>query len=425
MGMPVSIGSMKILVYPTDLIIGGSQINAIDLAARTAAAGHEVMIYGRPGPLVDYIRAKGLRYIEAHNLRYRPAPQRIAQLLDLARRESIDLIHAYEWPSCLDAYLGAGIVRKVPILCTVLSMHVSPFVPASVPLVMGTADLADEAGASHRGPVWTLEPPIDAEQDSPAIDGSAFRARLNLQPGEQLVVSVSRLALDLKLDALVRAIDAVDLLADRYPLRLALVGGGQAEAALASRARQVNERHGREVVTLAGEEFDPRPAYAAADIVVGMGSSSLRAMSMAKPVVVQGEDGFSEIFSPDTLPLFMRQGFYGLGQREPGAQRLAGQLATLLDDAALRTRLGAYGRSSIENHFSLDQASLRLQAIYSEVVAAPPAHRWGETLQVCWRALLQEIHNHEPARKRRQRQREQTLLSAAALGNWPPDMARL
>ena len=28
---------MKILVYPTDLIIGGSQINAIDLAARTAA----------------------------------------------------------------------------------------------------------------------------------------------------------------------------------------------------------------------------------------------------------------------------------------------------------------------------------------------------------------------------------------------------
>jgi len=416
---------MKILAYPTDLIIGGSQINAIDLAARTAAAGHEVMIYGRPGPLVDYIRGKGLRYIEANDLHYRPAPQRIAQLRDLARRESIDLIHAYEWPSCLDAYLGAGILGKVPVVCTVLSMSVSPFVPPSLPLVMGTADLADEAQAMRPGPVWTLEPPIDTELDNPDIDGSAFRQKLALQPGEELIVSVSRLAVDLKLDALVRAIDAVDLLSDRHRLRLALVGGGQAAAALANRAAQVNTRHGREVVTLAGEEFDPRPAYAAADIVVGMGSSSLRAMSMARPVVVQGEDGFSEIFCPETLPLFMRQGFYGLGESEPSARKLADQLAVLIEDKALRERLATFGRQCVEERFSLEQASQRLLAIYETAAVARPGYRWSETAQVCWRALMQEVHNHEPARKRRQRQREETLLSAAALGAWPPaELAR-
>ena len=43
---------MRILVYPHDLAIGGSQINAVDLAAGAAAAGHAVVIYGRPGPLV-------------------------------------------------------------------------------------------------------------------------------------------------------------------------------------------------------------------------------------------------------------------------------------------------------------------------------------------------------------------------------------
>ena len=52
-----------------------------------------------------------------------------------------------------------------------------------------------------------------------------------------LVVTVSRLAIDLKLDALVQAIDAADLLA-ATPVRLAIVGDGPAEAALEHGARR-------------------------------------------------------------------------------------------------------------------------------------------------------------------------------------------
>ena len=98
---------MKLLVAPHDLAIGGSQINAIDLAAGAADAGHDVVVYGVEGPLVDYIAARGLEYVPARPLRYRPAPSRIAQLATLARRRRLDLIHAYEWPPCLEAYYGA------------------------------------------------------------------------------------------------------------------------------------------------------------------------------------------------------------------------------------------------------------------------------------------------------------------------------
>src|SRR5690606_17149623 len=100
---------MKIIVAPHELIIGGSQINAIDLAAAVAAKGNEVIIYGTDGPLVPYIRERGLRYVKARPFRYRPAPPKVAQLMSLARREKADLIHTYEWPPCLDAYLGAGL----------------------------------------------------------------------------------------------------------------------------------------------------------------------------------------------------------------------------------------------------------------------------------------------------------------------------
>jgi len=293
---------MRLLVAPHDLGIGGSQINAIDLAFGAAEAGHDVTVYGVPGPLVDYVLSRGLDFVAARPLRYRPAPSRIAQLAALAREKRLDLIHAYEWPPCLDAYYGAYLGFGVPLLCTVLSMSVSPLVPRSIPLVMGTEALGDEARRTHGAPVWVLEPPIDVEGDHPAIAGEEFRRACGVADDTMLVVTVSRLAIDLKLDALVQAIDAADLLAARVPIRLAIVGGGPAEEALQQRAEDVNRRRGRQVVSFMGPMRDPRPAYAAADLVLGMGSSALRALSIGRPVVVQGEQGFSKVFEPSGLP---------------------------------------------------------------------------------------------------------------------------
>ena len=56
--------------------------------------------------------------------------------------------------------------------------------------------------------------------------------------------------------------------------------------------------------------LDPRPAYAAADIVIGMGSSASKGMAFGKPLVVQGEQGFWKLLEPATLPIFLAQGFW-------------------------------------------------------------------------------------------------------------------
>jgi glycosyltransferase involved in cell wall biosynthesis len=405
---------MRLLVAPHELAIGGSQINAIDLAAAAAEAGHEVSVYGVPGPLVDYIRQRGLEFIPARPLKYRPAPSRIAQLLSLARHRKLDVIHAYEWPPCLDAYYGAHLVAGVPLVCTVLSMSVSPLVPRSVPLIMGTDELGDEARRSHRGRVWVMEPPIDAAGDHPEIDGRAFRAEYGVGDRELLISSVSRLAVDLKLDALVRAIDAADLLAGRYPVRLLLVGGGPAHGPLRARADAVNARWGREIVGFTGSLADPRPAYAAADVVVGMGSSALRAMAIGRPLVVQGERGFSKTFAPEALPYFLWRGFWGIGDDPPTAALLAGQLDALLRDAALRERLGAYGRRTVEDRFSLDYFAGHLLAIYDEIAGTGRRVRPADLVLPAVRALGMEAENHNPRRKRERHAREATLLAAAA-----------
>ena len=404
---------MRVLVAPHELAIGGSQINAIDLAAGVAAAGHEVAVWGMPGPLVDHVAARGLEFIPARTLRYRPAPSRIAQLMAVAASRRLDLVHAYEWPPCLDAYYGAHLTLRTRLVCTVLSMAVSPLVPASVPLIMGTAALGDQARRSHRAPVWVIEPPIDTDADHPGIDGSGFRQEHGADHDTLLVVTVSRLAVDLKLDALVRAIDAVDMLAGRLPVRLLLVGDGPAGDALRARARAVNARWGRNVVAFTGAMPDPRHAYAAADVVVGMGSSALRAMSIGRPVVVQGERGFSEIFEPATYGHFLRHGFWGLGDDAPGAHRLAGQLAGLLADRERRRALGTLGRRVVVERYALRRSVGALLGVYGQVLEHQPRRRPADVVATAARAVQVEVHNHDPRRKRLRAGVEHARLRAA------------
>ena len=228
---------MKIAVSPHDLIIGGSVINAIDLAAEVASLGHEVLVDARPGPLQPYItEEKGLRRPRS-DMRHRLVPTRIWQLARLARREQLDVIHAYQWPPCLDAYYGAHLFGRIPVVCTVLSMAVTPIIPSTVRLLVGTRQLADESRLTFPGWVGVMEPPIDTVRDNPANDGRGFRAEHGVGNDEFLIVSVSRLAVELKLDALVDAIDAVAASPETHPVRLVIVGDGPAGADLRHRVR--------------------------------------------------------------------------------------------------------------------------------------------------------------------------------------------
>ncbi|MGZ8892837.1 MAG: glycosyltransferase [Halobacteriota archaeon] len=405
---------MKIIVFPNELTIGGSAINAIDLASAIGDIGHEAIVYALPGPLQDYIATKGLRFVPARSFRYRPAPNRIAELAALVRKEKADLVHAYEWPSCLDAFFGAGLLFGVPIVCTVLSMSVPPIIPRMLPLIMGTEELAEAAQATHRGAVVVMEPPIDTERDSPKNDGTNFRAAQGITRGEFLVVTVSRLSITLKLDALVDAINAVDQLAASWPVRLVIVGDGQAARQLHARATAVNQHHNREVVTLTGALLDPRPAYAAADIVVGMGSSALRALAHGKPVIVQGEQGFNAPFDEYHEQMFFRQGFYGIGDNTPGGPRLAEHLAALLAEPTKRAILGARGREIVVRRYSLCSAVARLLCLYEDAIAGRMPRRalLLDAARSAWLAAGIEVRNHLPSNKRILAELEQRKLTA-------------
>ena len=230
----------------------------------------------------------------------------------------------------------------------------------------------DPAQDHRRGEAYLQEYPINTNLDDPSlVRGDTFRSGLGVTPDQQLLVGVPRLAEWMKQEGIARTIEVVGNLASTHDLVLA-VGDGDARAELEELGGAVNRRAGRKVVRFTGALADPRPAYAAADISLGMGTSIVRAMAFGRPGIVLGEEGFAETFTPDTVDLLCDQGFYGLADSVGANDRLAAQLRALLDEHELRDKLGELSRDLVVSRFAASAVAADLVRRYRQVQAAKP-----------------------------------------------------
>lgn len=355
---------MKILVCPHDTSMGGSQLNAIELADMVRNHGHEVMIYAPEGVLAEKIASLGIPFVPA------PPPgdgkawrKRLHQLVE---EHEVDLIHTYEWGPSLEASFSEGIRRKVPVLASVMSMGVPDFLPRHLPLLVGTPAIADELIWQHRT-AFLLEPRVDMEANK-SVDSAAARASLEISDGEIVISIVSMLTTELeKLQGVLEAIALIDRMARTSAVRLLVAGSGEGLEQVQERADEVNARHCRLVVDVLGHVSDPRPVYEAADIVLGMGASAIKAMAFSKTLVVQGEAGFWETLTEENSEGFLRDGWFGYEGR--GVADLERELQSLVNDPQRRDTLGAYGRSLVERRYCLSGGAKELSNIYLDLLA--------------------------------------------------------
>ena len=366
---------MKILVFGDRLEVGGSQVNAIELSACLRDRhGHDVLYYATPGPMESLVRQKGLRFLASPHAFRHPSPVRMAALREVVRRERPDVVHAWDWWQCLDAYWAVYLSMGVPLAVSDMNMSISRVLPKEVPTTFGTPELVDMARVAGRRHVSLLLPPVDVQHNAPgAVDEDQFRTTYGIARNETLIATVSRFAANLKAESLRRTVEAMRTLGRHRPVRLALVGDGVLRAELQQLADAVNADLGRPAVLLTGALLDPRPAYAAADVVIGMGGSALRAMAFAKPVVVVGEQGFSAAFTPDSANAFLYKGIFGLGDGAANPLKLVADVEALLEHPSLAD-LGTFSRQFVVSHYSLETGSARLSA-FCETAVAQPAFR--------------------------------------------------
>ena len=250
-------------------------------------------------------------------------------------------------------------------------MSVASFMPRTLPLIVGSEEIAERAAAAGHASVTLIEPPVDVQANAPGYDPGPFRTELGLGAGPLLVV-VCRLAHELKLEGLLAACDAVgNLAAADVKVQLAVVGDGPARREVEAAAAAANAHAGRRVVILTGELYDPRPAYASADVVLGMGGSALRGMAFGKPLVVQGERGFWELATAESAPMFLRQGWYGLGSKPTGAQRARSASSKYCVNCSTTPPLnGAWG-STVAHSWSKDTVWTALAQFWKKYSRRP------------------------------------------------------
>ncbi len=372
---------LRVLVHVNHLELGGTQLNAVDLAAALRSSGVRSLIVGTRDTLAPG-RPSLIEVIDRHGLDvelYDPAQSqwaRARQVEQIADRFSADLLHVYgSWGGgARAAYWGAGRLGRIPWLQTVYEMEVMPAVKRHMPLIVGTGDLLD--GLRDRpGRTHLVRPPVDLARDRPDLPGAeAFRREYGLSDAPLLVI-VSRFDQNTKLEPIGAAIEAMRALAGSGAT-LVVVGDGEARESLHASARRVNTAAGRDAVVFTGALLDPAPAYTAADIMIGMGASAARSLAFGKPLIVQGFTAWSGLFDERSADALARASFWSPERIADPSAHLAGIVAALLPDDARRAELGAFGRAFAERSFGLEAMARRQAEIYRETVSAPARSNW-------------------------------------------------
>ncbi|MHA6346619.1 glycosyltransferase [Roseivivax sp. CAU 1761] len=202
---------------------------------------------------------------------------------------------------------------------------------------------------------------------NPVVD--RVTARRPAEGRAREIVSVGRLAPEKRFDLL---IDAFALLQRTHPeARLTIHGEGSERAALTARIRG----HGlADRVRLAGYSADLDAAYDAADLFVctsrreGLGNAIIEAMARSLPVV-----SVDCPFGPRHL---LRGGRAGKLLEDDAPAAIAGAMAELLDDPALRARYAAAG-IEVARDYQVGHAVAAYEAAFRRALAPEGAGRDG------------------------------------------------
>ena len=364
------------------LEVGGLERVVLDLARVARRRGEPVSILtvDRPGRLAAEAEALGVAVACLGGDRVGRAGARSAAGAALDALAP-GVLHTHQIGAAR-AVVGAAARRGVPVVHT---EHGNAFARASGPLAraklrwvyartargVGSFCCVTREIAAAVGRFGTVRAPQTVANGvalpDPGDGGGAVRDELGVPRGAFVVGSVGRLHEVKRYDLMLRAV--AELRSSRPDVHLVLVGDGPERAQLGALAGQLGLTP---FVRFAGYRADPERYYAAFDAFAltsrseGLPVSLLEAWAAGRAVVVTAVGGLPDVVTNGVNGILVAPG----PGDDPGV--VAGAIARVYADPALRASLGAAGRATVEAHYTLDRIADRYAAIYDRLAAAPP-----------------------------------------------------
>jgi glycosyltransferase involved in cell wall biosynthesis len=388
---------MKIAyLFRFPLHMGGHFKSALAMIPTLREAGHtiEVIAPGGASELVDDYLAAGGRIHpvpELERWRYLPRASVVERIATLCEELGIELIHAQSPYSMPAAALTAGRLG-LPVVVTIPG---GPWDGRPPPRWAPCVSYSDElmvalrqAGRPPESITRLIRARFDTSRYRPAPACPEFLERHDLPTTGIRIAIAIRLDRDKRprLESLLAL--AAELRDTDEDIHLILAGGGELQAMVEERAREINADRARgPILHVLGPLLDSDEVcrlYHAADIVLGIARGVMEAMACARPVVVLGREGEGEAVAPDTVELIARYNFSGrhFGREGDDGQALSELLLELARDGERRAALAEFVLDYVRTHLDVRIGAAQLLDFYAESTAprATPRRAFAWTL---------------------------------------------
>ena len=369
---------MKIIMTLMGLDIGGAETHVVELSRQLVKIGHEVIIVAEKGTYSEPALAAGIKLVYAPLDRrdFKSISTSYRILKNLIRKEKPDIVHAH---ARIPAFICHLVRRTVPFKF-VTSAHgtYSTAFPLKLFTRWGKKTLVvsedikrylkENYHIKNKNIIVSVNG-VDTDRFSPDSAYESVLSELGFDKSAKRIVYMSRLNDDV-CKPLFKLLDFFEEIEDKHPgLELMIIGSGNSYDKIAARAKEINIRLSRTAVALTGAITDVPRYIAAADIGIGVGRAILECMSMGKPVIVAGEEGYIGIFDRSSLDIAVETNFTCRHRMDITDDKFRQDLLSLLDmSSEQRLTLGAYGRSIIKERYSLDIMLKDNLALYDMVL---------------------------------------------------------
>ena len=369
---------MRILLTCFSRSWGVLELQAVELARQLQARNHSVWLACCPDSRLEQ---EALR-LQLHALPFDVTgyvhPRLVWRMGKFISRNNIRLVHCQlskdiatvvpavklsmaDVPILLTRGMGSAISKKDPL-------HQLTYGNVSLVLAVSSVIHANVLETTPMTPerVITLPNGVDTSVFSPAhARGVEIRREFGITPSAVVVGFVGRFSSGKGLEELLRAADLVRR--SRPDVRFLVIGEtSYGEEEYAERIRALHASLDlKDTVVFAGYRRDIPNVMASFDILAfpshaeAFGVVLIEAMAMELPVVASNSDGVLDIVVNEETGILVPPRDH---------QLLAQGLLRLVEDPALRHRMGKSGRQRVLKHFDAQKLMERLEAIYASLL---------------------------------------------------------
>lgn len=380
---------LNILMTTMQMGFGGAETHIYELVRALIKNGHTVTVASAGGKYAEMLEKAGVRHVTLPLASKNPLSvlKAYTGLEKLIKEEKFDLVHAH---ARIPAFV-CGLLQKKLRFRFVTTAH---WVFKVTPLWKRISNWGDKQMSVSEDikqylidnysqcsdNIFVTVNGIDTDTFAPSADKERIINEFALSDSHHRIVSVSRMD-ESRGKAQLCLAKCAEKLLEKYPdLEIIIVGDGviPTEKNLLTDVKEIaatlEKKYGRKIIFTPGLRTDTPNLIASGDIFVGASRAALEAMSVGKPTIVCGNEGYIGIFDESKREISYKTNYCCRGCENVSEELLLRDISKIFDGGSLEAQ-GQYCREVIIEDFSAARTARDYEKMYETLSPCPKTER--------------------------------------------------